>query len=251
MDEEPNYQKHFANALVSFNEGVAEAANILFSLHKDVGSKRKRQRKQASELAEAKNKMAEKRLKFLESHEKEQALKNALVDRVKQLGITQHQSAVAKKRIEELEQIVPECDSWKTKAAIAEKQKEALQLKLSTIKTALRHLAVSPRLLTTSPMTSPMRFNDPKPEAEPEPVVIDSRFKTRLCVFHQKGECSKGKHCLYAHGRDELRLNPGKYHKDVSAVAAMGFDVDVGVIGALFQEHNGNTNDVLQTLLHD
>ena len=88
---------------------------------------------------------------------------------------------------------------------------------------------------------------------ELEPVVpstpIDSRFKTQLCLFHQRGDCKRGSKCLYAHGQHELRLNPGKYHKNVSAVAAMGFDVDVAVIGALFQEYKGDTERVLAKLL--
>jgi hypothetical protein len=90
---------------------------------------------------------------------------------------------------------------------------------------------------------------------ELEPVVpstpIDSRYKTQLCTFHQHGDCKRGSKCLYAHGQHELRLNPGKYHKDVSAVAAMGFDVDVAVIGALFQEYKGNTERVLAKLLNN
>lgn len=89
----------------------------------------------------------------------------------------------------------------------------------------------------------------------PTPVVvkgvdIDSRFKTRLCHFHQRGDCQRGVNCLFAHGVEELRFNPGKYHKSVSAVAAMGFDVDVAVIGALFEEYNGNTERVVAKLMH-
>ena len=29
--------------------------------------------------------------------------------------------------------------------------------------------------------------------------------KTKLCLFYEKGECSKGDHCTFAHGEAELR----------------------------------------------
>lgn len=84
---------------------------------------------------------------------------------------------------------------------------------------------------------------------QPEPKPVDSRYKTRLCIFHQRGECKRGTKCVFAHSEQELRFNPGKYHKQVSAVAAMGFDVDIAVIGALFQEYNGDTERVLAKLM--
>lgn len=87
------------------------------------------------------------------------------------------------------------------------------------------------------------------PKSEAKPKHIDSRYKTQLCVFHQRGECKRGAKCLYAHGEHELQFNPGKHHKKVSSVAAMGFDVDIAVIGALFEECDGNTEKVLAKLL--
>lgn len=91
----------------------------------------------------------------------------------------------------------------------------------------------------------------PQPETSPQPETnpSDSRYKTRLCTFHQRGECNRGAKCLYAHSEQELRFNPGRYHKKVSAVAAMGFGVDMAVIGALFEEHNGSTERVLAQLM--
>jgi len=84
---------------------------------------------------------------------------------------------------------------------------------------------------------------------EPETNPVDSRYKTRLCHFHLRGDCKRGAKCMYAHSEQELRFNPGKYHKQVSAVAAMGFGVDIAVIGALFEEYNGNTERVLAQLM--
>merc|ERR1712159_340820 len=107
----------------------------------------------------------------------------------------------------------------------------------------------------TATDTTPVAVTGPEPTnttavTEPEPVVpVDSRYKTRLCQFHLKGECKRGVKCTFAHSEQELRFNPGKYHKQVSAVAAMGFDVDIAVIGALFQECNGNMERVLSQLM--
>jgi hypothetical protein len=38
----------------------------------------------------------------------------------------------------------------------------------------------------------------------PSPLKLD-RFKTKLCLFHMQSRCSKGTHCPYAHGMQELR----------------------------------------------
>lgn len=103
--------------------------------------------------------------------------------------------------------------------------------------------------------TTPVAVTGPEPTnttavTEPEPAVpLDSRYKTRLCQFHLKGECKRGAKCTFAHSEQELRFNPGKYHKQVSTVAAMGFNVDIAVIGALFQECNGNMERVLNHIL--
>lgn len=91
---------------------------------------------------------------------------------------------------------------------------------------------------------------EPVPQEVPRPIVRDSRYKTQLCRFHQRGDCQHGTNCLYAHGEKELRFSPGKYHKQVTAVAGMGFDVDIAVIGALFQEYKGNVERVLAKLVN-
>lgn len=91
---------------------------------------------------------------------------------------------------------------------------------------------------------------EPVPQEVPRPIVRDSRYKTQLCRFHQHGDCQRGSNCLYAHGEKELRFSPGKYHKQVTAVAGMGFDVDIAVIGALFEEYKGNVERVLAKLVN-
>lgn len=43
----------------------------------------------------------------------------------------------------------------------------------------------------------------------PSPLKLD-RYKTKLCLFHMQSRCSKGAHCPYAHGLQELRAGaPG------------------------------------------
>jgi len=334
--------KHFAAALVSLNEGLANASKEISAIHKNVVSKQTRHEKLTAELAHVKTELEGKRLKVVESNAREQVLQKELADCTKQLGIMKYQSGVDEKRVTKLEQQVIEVGNWKDKAAIAEQQRAKLQLQLSTLRTALLHLTMDPAVVdtkqkttagadsatsnvsakpstdvTTDSTTTTPSSEQPKPEPEPEqpeceeievallpplepecdeievallpplqpeseeevvaplpplepeeeavalpplqlplqlgPVVpstpIDSRYKTQLCLFHQRGDCKRGSKCLYAHGQHELRLNPGKYHKNVSAVAAMGFDVDVAVIGALFQEYKGDTERVLAKLL--
>lgn len=332
--------KHFAAALVSLNEGLANASKEISAIHKNVVSKQTRHEKLTAELAHVKTELEGKRLKVVESNAREQVLQKELADCTKQLGIMKYQSGVDEKRVTKLEQQVIEVGNWKDRAAIAEQQRAKLQLQLSTLRTALLHLTMDPAVVdtkqkttagadsatsnvsakpstdvTTDSTTTTPSSEQPKPELEPEqpkpepeaepegvqlpelepeseeeeavalpplvevgqlpplqpgeeevaplpplelplelePVVpstpIDSRFKTQLCLFHQRGDCKRGSKCLYAHGQHELRLNPGKYHKNVSAVAAMGFDVDVAVIGALFQEYKGDTERVLAKLL--
>eukprot|EP00802_Teleaulax_amphioxeia_P003377 Tamp_03380.p1 GENE.Tamp_03380~~Tamp_03380.p1 ORF type:complete len:1075 (+),score=262.02 Tamp_03380:165-3389(+) len=41
----------------------------------------------------------------------------------------------------------------------------------------------------------------------PSPLKLD-RYKTKLCLFHMQSRCSKGTHCPYAHGMQELRQGP-------------------------------------------
>ena len=41
----------------------------------------------------------------------------------------------------------------------------------------------------------------------PSPLKLD-RYKTKLCLFHMQSRCSKGSHCPYAHGMQELRAGP-------------------------------------------
>ncbi|CEM01534.1 unnamed protein product [Vitrella brassicaformis CCMP3155] len=36
-------------------------------------------------------------------------------------------------------------------------------------------------------------------------------YKTQVCTFHQKGQCTKGKDCTYAHGPKDL-MRPGSHH---------------------------------------
>ena len=40
--------------------------------------------------------------------------------------------------------------------------------------------------------------------SSPSPLKLD-RYKTKLCLFHMQSRCSKGTHCPYAHGMQELR----------------------------------------------
>lgn len=121
----------------------------------------------------------------------------------------------------------------------------------STIKTAT-DLMPAPATIEAAPATpEPAPATpEPVPQEVPIPIVRDSRYKTQLCRFHQHGDCQRGSNCLYAHGEKELRFSPGKYHKQVTAVAGMGFDVDIAVIGALFEEYKGNVERVLAKLVN-
>jgi hypothetical protein len=44
-------------------------------------------------------------------------------------------------------------------------------------------------------------------ESEEEAPPVDTPYKKKLCMWHERGRCRKGEQCRFAHGAEELRRN--------------------------------------------